>query len=62
MVSPLGRAVLDASDRTFAVPLDGPLPDEARVTVTLDDISAPQAKGGVTPLRTYSAPLDTPAG
>lgn len=54
--------VLDASDRTFAVPLDGPLPDEARVTVTLDDISAPQAKGGVAPLRTYSAPLDTPAG
>ena len=54
--------VLDASDRTFSIPLDGPLPQDTRVTVTLDDISAPQARTGVAPLRTYSAPLDVPAG
>lgn len=54
--------VLAASERTFAIPLDGPLPQQARITVTLDDISAPQASTGVAPLRTYSAPLDTPAG
>lgn len=51
--------VLAASDRTFSIPLDGPLPQQARVTITLDDISAPQARTGVAPLRTYSAPLDT---
>lgn len=54
--------VLEASQRTFVLPIDGELPERARVTVEFDNLFAPQVVGGMAPVRSWSAPLDTPAG
>ena len=54
--------VLEGGERTFTLPLAGPLPGNPRVTVTLDNVFAPQSATGTMPVRTLSAPLQAPSG
>ncbi|WP_300393488.1 hypothetical protein [Henriciella sp.] len=54
--------VLETSDRTFTLPLAEGVTEGARVTVTLDNVFAPQSGTGVEALRTWSGPLEAPAG
>lgn len=49
--------VLGESQRSFTIPLDGPLPERAQVSVHFDNIFAPQAEGLVVPVRAFTAPL-----
>ncbi|WP_300379478.1 hypothetical protein [Henriciella sp.] len=52
--------VLESQQRRFSVPVKQDIPQDARVTVTLDNIFAPQAGSGVAPLREFSSPLSAP--
>lgn len=49
--------VLEGSEREFRVPVSGRVPADAKVTVTFENIFAPQAETGRAPVKTYSAPL-----
>lgn len=49
--------VLGDSQRSFRIPLDGPLPERAQVSVQFDNIFAPQVEGLVAPVRAFTAPL-----
>ena len=49
--------VLDGGEREFTAAVTEPLPSNPKVTVSFQNIFAPQASGGVMPVKTYSAPL-----
>ncbi|MGB3626471.1 MAG: hypothetical protein WA989_11600 [Henriciella sp.] len=49
--------VLENSEREFDVPFEGPLPANPSVTVSFENVFAPQGSGGTQPVKTYTAPL-----
>ncbi|MEM5517822.1 hypothetical protein WNY37_12765 [Henriciella sp. AS95] len=49
--------VLDGGEREFQARVPGDLPGKPKVTVSFENIFAPQASGGVMPIKTYTAPL-----
>lgn len=49
--------VLDGTVREFEAPVTAPLPANPKVTVSFENIFAPQSAEGAMPVKTYSAPL-----
>ena len=49
--------VLDGTVREFEAPVTAPLPANPQVTVSFENIFAPQSAEGAMPVKTYSAPL-----
>lgn len=52
--------VLDSGIRQFLVPVSETLPDDPKVTISFENIFAPQVEGLALPVKTYSAPLNPP--